>query len=368
MYFKDIFASFITASELETLAGISKDFPQITEGIFDFTALKSIFANNMARFNRMFKFDKRITMFVQNRIARMTMPDDDGENAPPKMHKRKAPSEDTTEHQPKRHKPENRQTLLGSRDIPTAKHCTHPRCISENKQHTHMYVDCGHAIRAGLGQRDGKMGANKERFKNRPQRSSTPWTPQPRSANSTRPKEREGCFHCGAMDHFINVCPSYKTLKTPAFLALAGTYKGKEVQCLDTLIASVNRRVCKWCLKTSCKEDCGAETLEMASTKEKLFNDGTYQLVMANKCGQPNTETEHSRFTKDSYLSTYQPEESDGANDTTDEPNLEPQQAETIASAIMNEQEAMTLQDLLTGNDDPPSDESPDEDVDENHN
>ena len=267
MFLKDIFASFLTSSELETISDISKgQFPRITEGIFDFTNLKSILANNMARFNRIFKYDKRNILFINNRYNNMAMPDDDGINAPPKpQNRRKAPAEDSKEPPPKRHqRPEQRPTFLGAKDspIPNSKHCTHPRCISDRKQHTHTYADCGHANRASMGPRDSAPAPNAERYKNRPQQAA------PRSANSARPKDPSGCFHCGALDHFINVCPIYKALKTPAFLAIASTYRGSEIQCLDTLIASVNARVCQWCLKSTCDNTCGAETTDMASAKD----------------------------------------------------------------------------------------------------
>ena len=205
--------------------------------------------------------------------------------------------------------------------------------------------------------KDGKPSQNKDRYTNRPQHG------QPRPSSSVR---TNACHHCGSLEHFIRECPSYKSLKTPVFLALAKTYTGKQIPCLDTLIASINQRVCRWCLKPECREECGGETADMAEAKDKFFHDGSYELVMQNKMSQPTADSGHSRFTKASYLSTFKPAESEGA-DTTEDAN-EAQDSFSIGSAIMNEEEATTLQEELTGNDDPDSEDDVEEDVDENHN
>ena len=124
-------------------------------------------------------------------------------------------------------------------------------------------------------------------------------------------------------------------------MALAEKYVGKEIQCLDLLIAATNKRVCKWCLGEDCDgNSCGAEVPEMAAAKELFYNDGAYEMVMLNKVDRHDNRHGHSPFTKDSYLSTHQREDSEGANHADDQEDVS-----IMSKPILDEAEANAIQD-----------------------
>ena len=72
-----------------------------------------------------------------------------------------------------------------------------------------------------------------------------------------------------------------KLQSSESFMALAGAYDEDELKCLNVLISTTNRSVCRWCLDQNCDgTDCGEELPAMASAKEKFFSDGCYEQVM----------------------------------------------------------------------------------------
>ena len=78
----------------------------------------------------------------------------------------------------------------------------------------------------------------------------------------------------------------------------------------------------------------------MASAKEKFYNDGAYEMVMLNKVDRHDNKHGHSPFTKDSYLSINQREDSDRANHEDDQEDVS-----IMSKPILNEAEANAIQD-----------------------
>jgi hypothetical protein len=306
MFVKNIFASQLTATELETIAAISDgDFARLSEGIFDMPALQALLARNMSRFVRTFKSDKRVNLFITNRYTRMTEDDKvldklKGKDRDPGIkRKRTAPPEARKERHTKpsfkRRVPRTREVFLGT--IQTRDYCKTPRCVETKKQHTHTTADCGIAKSQQRSLSNGFPPRN------------------PRSLGGPAKKD-DGCFHCGG-DHFQRNCEKFTKLKaSKAFMAIMSDFKPTELKHLNTLICSTNRPVCKRCLESECDGDCSPDDPDMASAKQRFFTNGAYEHVLANKEDrdiQPDAFA-HSPFSRDSYLST-QREEYEGAAD-----------------------------------------------------
>jgi hypothetical protein len=162
-------------------------------------------------------------------------------------------------------------------------------------------------------------------------------------------------------------CEKFAKLQSSSvFMALAAKYTGKEVQCLNALLATTNRTGCKWCLQRDCNgEDCGAETEEMISAKEKYFNDGAYEYCLDNKLDRESNVHGHSPFTRDSYLSTFQSEVPSGADNEYDPEVQDDVCIMFKASPLLDEAEAGQLQEEVGDNFDHEEDNSDDSSVDE---
>ena len=67
--------SIISYNELKTIAGLSHNCGKLAEGKFTpphgITQLRTLLARNLARFTRTFKYDKRVTLWMDNRAVRM---------------------------------------------------------------------------------------------------------------------------------------------------------------------------------------------------------------------------------------------------------------------------------------------------------
>ena len=65
MYVGRIFSSQLTSNELDTIDGLAdeNESPDISQGIFDMTKLKTLVSNNVNRFTRTFKMDRRVSLF-----------------------------------------------------------------------------------------------------------------------------------------------------------------------------------------------------------------------------------------------------------------------------------------------------------------
>jgi hypothetical protein len=101
-------------------------------------------------------------------------------------------------------------------------------------------------------------------------------------------------------------------------MAQLNSYDTEEMACLDLLICTTNRVVCKWCLIDDCKGDCGEVDAAMVSAKDRFCSDGSYEQVLMAKAERQHNQFGHSSFSRDSYLSTQPMRASEGA-DTEDD-------------------------------------------------
>ena len=103
----------------------------------------------------------------------------------------------------------------------------------------------------------------------------------------------------------------------------------------------------------------------MASAKEKFYSDGAYEFVCENKSDRPMNQFGHSPFTKDSYLSTHQRQESDGADGTDDHQHPQQEDFSFMSKSLLDEQSAAEIQDDLADDSEPEAQESDNSSVDE---
>ena len=126
-------------------------------------------------------------------------------------------------------------------------------------------------------------------------------------------------------------------------MAAAETYDQDELPCLDLLICTTNRNVCKHCLSQECNGACDHVSDAMISAKDKYFSDGLYeQVLLVKEDRQVNDQFGHSPFSRDSYLSTRPTQESEGA-DTYDDPP-EQEDISILSKTAPRESEAEILQ------------------------
>ena len=315
MFVKKKFASQITSNELETIDAIDKadQFNELSEGKFDMIDLKSLFTKHLTRFNRTFKDDKRIGLFKLNHQIRMKpitskIPDVTKKRKQEKSDKKEKPAR----HKVQRRTPSDSNAFLANRDLPPHKHCKTPICIKNNKQHTHETHVCGYVRRDGpqgappAPSRNSQTGQKYNRDRSKDSRTRTP-------ANSKPIK----CFFCDG-DHMKRDCLKFAKLqKSEQFMATVEHYDGQELECLDLLICTTNKAVCKYCLLHDCNGQCGDTTSVMRSAQDNFFSDGSYEQVLAIKSENLNSFG-HSPFSRDSYLSTRPMQESEGAESEDD--------------------------------------------------
>ena len=114
-----------------------------------------------------------------------------------------------------------------------------------------------------------------------------------------------------------------KLQKSSTFMAMIEEYEPEEIEYLDLLICTTNRKVCKWCLDKSCNGACPEVSPSMTSAKRKFFENGAYELVLTAKMDRQSNKFGHSAFSRDSYLSTRPSPTPEGANSEDDEQTQE---------------------------------------------
>ena len=128
-------------------------------------------------------------------------------------------------------------------------------------------------------------------------------------------------------------------------MAQMDTYNKEELDCLDLLICTTNRAVCKWCLQHDCNGDCGDVSDAMISAQDKFFSDGSYEQVLLVKADSQQSQFGHSPFSRDSYLSTRPMQLSEEAN--TDDDGSPPENISIMSKSNLHEQESEILQATL---------------------
>jgi hypothetical protein len=354
MFISKIFSSQLTAKELETLASLDKTgiLDKLSTGVFDMVSLKSLITENMSQFNRTYAPDRRVHLFHVNHEIRMR-----GKAQPLPTKKRKA-HDSTAQPDPKasRHRGNEKSTvkiqLLA--DLQPHEYCKHHTCIKNNKQHTHTPASCGYNKREALTKNGS--GRPPDRF----QRDRAD-AQRPRQSG---PKPPIKCFFCNG-DHFKRDCQKFAKLQnSQTFMATMDTYDDNEMQCLDLLICTTNKAVCKWCLQSDCDGACGEVSPAMASAKQKFFTDGSYEQVLLAKAERQCNKFGHSPFSRDSYLSTQPSRESEEA-DIEDEPTNQ-EDISIMSKSRLNEKEAQLLQATLAKERDSKGYESDRSSVEEN--
>ena len=165
MYVGRIFSSQLTSNELDTIDGLAdkEAFPQISQGIFDTTKLKTLVSNNVNRFTRTFKMDRRGSLFHTNNAIRMKekaplkrdrVEDQKEATQPPKVQR---PTR-TPQRGMREQRVPNRQAYLGEFEIPKSQYSTHPTCIRTKKEHTHTKTSCGFVLCEKQRTSGGYMG------------------------------------------------------------------------------------------------------------------------------------------------------------------------------------------------------------------
>jgi hypothetical protein len=171
--------------------------------------------------------------------------------------------------------------------------------VTANKQHTHTGANCGYKLRAAPGYDSARAAA------------------RPGGSGPPGPPGKGPCYLCGGA-HFKSECEKFAKLQNnAAFMAVQETYEPDEIADLNLLISTTNRDVCKWCLMEGCSGSpltCKSESVSMSRTKQKFFNNGSYEYVAAAKMDRP-VLFGHSPFNKNAYLSTYGAREAEGADE-----------------------------------------------------
>ena len=252
MLITKILAAQLTFNELETIAAIDTNalFTEISKGKFDIFALKSLVSKNLTRFKRTFKDDRRIQLFRVNHEIRMR-----GKQPAPEASKKrkffeKAPAKAA---KPRSH---GNPAFLAKTDLKPHQYCTFPKCKTDGKDHTHTPDTCGFIRRESSQRAETPAKYNRDR----PDASRRP----PSSTSKTIK-----CFFCGG-DHMKRDCAKFMKLqKSSTFMAMIEEYEPEEIEYLDLLICTTNRKVCKWCLDKSCNGACPEVSPSMTSAKCK---------------------------------------------------------------------------------------------------